>query len=105
MTTIKITFDEFTKVGIEKLVEKYPEIKKEKYKFMKGYGEATDWAVRLSAVKLYFKMFGLDRVPEKQELSISEAEETLDLSGWSKKDLLNAITEEETVNGKAKATN
>lgn len=74
-------------------------------KFMKGYGEAPDWAVRLGAVKLYFKMFGLDRVPEKQELSISEAEETLDLSGWTKKDLLNAITEEETVNGKAKATN
>lgn len=45
MKTIKITFDEFTKMGIEKLAEKYPEIKKEKYKFMKGYGVEPDGEV------------------------------------------------------------
>ena len=42
MKTIKITFDEFTKAGIEQLREKYPEIEKEKYKFMKGYGIEPD---------------------------------------------------------------
>ena len=74
-------------------------------KFMKGYGEAPDWPVRLGAVKLYFKMFGLDRVPARQELVAGKIEETLDLSGWSKDDLLNAITEDKKVNGEAKAPN
>lgn len=42
MKTLKITFDEFIKVGIEKLAEKYPEIERKKYKFMKGYGVEPD---------------------------------------------------------------